>query len=254
MELRPASPQQALPFIDRKSCGAVYPLSIVGGFQQGDCFICGDNALLWHECGFAYTFGDAKMGALKKIHKQFLSPEAQPERRFLLFVTDEKARSFFEKKKDLVIGTRYFFEFRSEEPAYRLLPKGMHLREIDGLLFDSLPGRITPPFSWDNATQFMTFGHGYCIMDGDTPAAWAFTAAVSSEEIDIGVETAPGYRRRGLAALAAEAMIRYTLGRNKRPVWACSSENEASRRLAEKLGFVKCGECLTVTAKQDQKQ
>ena len=172
MELRPASPQQALPFIDRKSCGAVYPLSIVGGFQQGDCFICGDNALLWHKCGFAYTFGDAKRRALKKIHKQFLSPEAQPERRFLLFVTDEKAWSFFEKKKDLVIGTRYFFEFRSEEPAYRLLPKGMHLREIDGLLFDSLPGRITPPFSWDNATQFITFGHGYCIMDMENGSSY----------------------------------------------------------------------------------
>ena len=84
------------------------------------------------------------------------------------------------------------------------------------------------------------------MFDGDTPAAWAFSAAVSGEEIDIGVETAESYRRMGLASAAARGMLRYVLGVGKRAVWACHAGNAGSRRVAEGLGFTLTAECFTV--------
>ena len=122
----------------------------------------------------------------------------------------------------------------------------MELHETDDVLFDRCKGRIVPLFSWEDKQSFLQRGKGFCVTDGDRVAACAFSSAVSGREIDIGVETAEGYRKRGLAYTAARAMIVYILKENKRPVWACSSENEGSRRLAESLGFVKTAECYTI--------
>ena len=79
-------------------------------------------------------------------------------------------------------------------------------------------------------------------------AAWAFSAAVSSREIDIGIETMPEHRNLGLAKLAAGRMIGYSLSQNKRPVWACDAKNAASYNLALRSGFEKTAECVTIRA------
>lgn len=100
--------------------------------------------------------------------------------------------------------------------------------------------------AYPKAESFLEKGKGYCVVKGGTVAAWAFSAAVSSTEIDIGIETDSEYRRLGLAEIAAKKMIEYCFEQNKRPVWACHQDNTASRKLAEKLGFVKTSECLTV--------
>ena len=43
----------------------------------------------------------------------------------------------------------------------------------------------------------------------------------------------------GFATIAAKTMIKYILSENKKPVWACHSQNTASAKLAEKIGFKK---------------
>lgn len=100
--------------------------------------------------------------------------------------------------------------------------------------------------AYPKAESFLEKGKGYCVVKGGTVAAWAFSAAVSSTEIDIGIETDSEYRRLGLAEIAAKKMLNYCFEQNKRPVWACRQDNTASKKLAEKLGFVKTAECLTV--------
>ena len=58
---------------------------------------------------------------------------------------------------------------------------------------------------------------------------------------DIGVFTLPEWRGRGLAAAAA-ALVADWLQRNGRtPVWSCGAQNQASLRVAQKLGFVENG-------------
>lgn len=44
----------------------------------------------------------------------------------------------------------------------------------------------------------------------------------------------------------AKRMIQYTIEQSKKPVWACHYKNNASERMAEKLGFVKVSECSII--------
>jgi RimJ/RimL family protein N-acetyltransferase len=54
---------------------------------------------------------------------------------------------------------------------------------------------------------------------------------------DLGVATEPPYRGRGLSAACAYALIQDVLERGKRVSWNTSTDNMASIRVAEKLGF-----------------
>jgi GNAT superfamily N-acetyltransferase len=58
---------------------------------------------------------------------------------------------------------------------------------------------------------------------------------------DIGVFTLPAWRGRGLAAAAAALVARWLQENGRIPVWSCGEHNQASLRVAEKLGFVKNG-------------
>ena len=87
--------------------------------------------------------------------------------------------------------------------------------------------------------------HRFMAKIGGKAAGWAFSAAVSRDELDIGVETAPGFQRQGLALRTAGEMIRYAIETGRRPVWACAETNEGSRKTAVKLGFVQDNWCYT---------
>ncbi len=246
---RKLSPEECPAFagiIPAKSCGAVYPLSVAKRLQNGDIFNYGGNVLFWHKCGFAFLYGAPDKAFLDEVYKCFISPESVTERRFVLFADDE-TWAYFADKPGIAVGRRYFFEYQGDTAPETTLPAGYELHEINAENFGGCAGRITPLFSWDSREDFLRGGKGFCVTCGGRPAAWAFSAAVSRAEIDIGVETAEEHRRKGLAAAAAAEMIRFSLGEGKHPVWACSAENIGSRRLAEKLGFVKTGECFTVT-------
>lgn len=236
-----------IKYIDEASCGAVYPYSIAEMAQKGDMFSNSRCFLYWHYSGFAFLYGEYDESFLEFVYDLLLNSGTANSRRLILFVTDKAAERFFSQYRNVAIEKRLFFEYGKEKPpTVPDLSVGFRLCEINGELLKKINGNITPYFSWDNSSNFLEKGKGYCIVDGNNAAAWAFTAAVSSKEIDIGIETDSEYRRLGLAEIAAKKMINYCFEQRKRPVWACHSENIASQQLAEKLGFVQTSECFTV--------
>ena len=58
---------------------------------------------------------------------------------------------------------------------------------------------------------------------------------------DIGVFTLPEWRGRGFAAAATAQVARWLQGNGRIPVWSCGAHNQASLRVAEKVGFVENG-------------
>lgn len=237
----------AIQYIDKTGCGVVYPLSIAEMMQSGDIFTSRHSALFWHYSGFAFIYGDYNEHFLNSVYGLFLSEDCEISRRFILFVSDEKVKEFFLTKDRIILEKRYFFEYQKGVLSNnRVLPANLKICEINNDLFDKIQGNVTPLFSWCNSTEFLKNGKGYCIVDGEIVAAWAFTAAISSDEIDIGVETRSDYRYLGLGTIVAEKMIQYCLQQHKRPVWACHSNNMASQRLANKIGFAKATECYTI--------
>lgn len=228
-------------------CGKVYPLSVAEGCQRGDIYVNSEidcKAVFFrHYSGFAFISGKYDESFLESVYNII----SDAEKRTVLFTEDECIKNFFSLKKNVSVERRYFFEYKSKRQGEAAdLPLKYELKVIDSELLSEIKGRITPFFSWDNAEDFLTKGRGYCIVIDGEAAAWAFSAAVSNSEIDIGVETKEKYRHKGFAEIVSKAMIRYILAQNKAPVWACHCKNIASAKLAEKSGFVKAAECFVI--------
>lgn len=85
------------------------------------------------------------------------------------------------------------------------------------------------------------------LQDGRV-VSWAFSESVCSNMADIGIETIPEYRGKGLGYAAARHLIRRIIAENKRLVWGCHYMNSASAALAYKLGFVKYSEYCILSA------
>ena len=223
--------------------GEIYPKSIEQGYQKGDTIKIGSCDLIRHYCGFGFLYGIPTEQELEET-----LTKVQDTNRTILFTNDKDIIDYY-RKKDIRTGTRLFFEYKHKEIQVPNLPDGFKLQPIDKTNIDRIEGRIKPDFSWDNNEDFLSKGIGLLISKDDEPAAWAFSAAVSDTEIDIGVETNEKYRGKGLSTLVASAMADAVLKQGKTPVWACDSNNIASQKVALKAGFKKIGECTTVVLK-----
>jgi hypothetical protein len=113
-----------------------------------------------------------------------------------------------------------------------------HIEQINPANISRIKGRIIPSFSWDSPERFLKDGFGYVALDRENVCAVAFSAAVSSDQTDIGVETHENYRRKGLAAMLINCMCAAIVKTGKTPVWAHSTSNKGSMNTALKCGFV----------------
>lgn len=239
---------------DAHNCGKVYPLSVAEGIQEGDIFTGSinnyDNVLFWTYCGFAYLSGKADDCFLEDVYELMTDRTDADRRRFLLMTKDTHIQEYFKSKDDVIAEKRYLFGYsKNRGTVGTVLPVGYELKEIDDRLSEQISGKITPALFWKNVNDFTEKGKGYCLICNNEIAAWAFSAAVSGREIDIGIETNPKYRQQGLGLIVAQKMIQYAIEREKEPVWACHCKNTASERMAGKLGFEKISECFVVKCK-----
>ena len=70
---------------------------------------------------------------------------------------------------------------------------------------------------------------------------------MSDEVQEIGINTLSDYRGRGYATIACQGSVNEILKNRKVPQWSTNISNIASQKLAEKLGFVKLGDVITIT-------
>ena len=225
-------------YAKRCTCNRVYPLSVAQGFQSGDV-VCDSETdtkavMFWHYSGFAYISGEPDGEFLQTVLRDYILRER--ERRFVLITDDAEVIGFFSGMEGIAFDKRaeYRYDGDLSGPAD---PCGFGIGRITAENIGSIRGRITPAFSWPDEELFLKNGFGYVATDGDKIAAAAFSAAVSSDEVDIGVETAEEYRRRGLAKTLTSIMCRDIVSMGKRPVWAHSVSNIGSMRTALCCGF-----------------
>ena len=228
----------------RCSANQVYPMSIVEGNQKGDIFVGGDAVLLWHYCGFGYIVGNVSEEFLDALYEDFF--EAELKRRLFLIADQDEVIRFFSDKSDIQIEKRVEYRYDS---LPELCKPNLPIEKISADNIAQIHGRIIPSFSWDSNEAFLERGLGYVAVDGEKIAAVAFSGAVSSEEIDIGVETDPDYRNRGLAASVAAKMCGAIIALGKKPVWGRSAQNIASGKTAEKVGFIEDREVTVIRKK-----
>ncbi len=217
----------------------VFPLSVVQKFQSGSIYTSENCILFRHKNNFTFLSGTPDENELREIHELILSEHLK------FMCSDISSADRISQFGGVELIPRDFYSYPAETAPELHIPDGFTIRSIDRELFDSITGRVTPSLYWDDYEQFSKNGTGFCIMQGNEAASWAFTSAVSSEEADIGIETAEKYRHRGLALAAAAAVIKDMLP-DRRPTWTCQRSNLGSARIAEKLGFVRSSEYMMI--------
>ena len=242
--VKPEGYEASTSLIPPNTNGAVYAHSVLEGRQSGIVFTDDEqrSLLVWHRCGFALLGEAPDIAALKEIGDMIQHPA--PYKRLFLFAPNAETAAFFREDAAFSIGERLFFRYPETAPVPQTDSAAV---EITADILSQIRGGNTPAVSWDSPEEFLKTGGGFCVMKDGTPASWAYAAAVSRRETDIGIETDPRFRRQGLAFTAAAAMIRSVRAAGKTPVWSCRAENEASGKLALALGFAQTGHCFTVT-------
>ena len=225
-------------YASRCTANRVYPMSIAQGYQTGK-MICDDEnnvhaVLFWHFSGFAYLSGDVSEEFLSKIYRDFF--HAEHKSRFVLITDKPDVIRFFSKKEELMTDKRIEYSFDPAHP-FSIDVCDFMIERISDDNIENIQGKIIPSFSWESDRQFLKNGFGYVARDKKICASVAFSAAVSSDEIDIGVETIEEYRHHNLAKILAERMCREIISMGKKPVWAHSVTNTASMKTALSVGF-----------------
>ncbi|MBA4853810.1 GNAT family N-acetyltransferase [Emticicia sp. BO119] len=103
--------------------------------------------------------------------------------------------------------------------------------------YNQMTGSVVPRYFWDSADDFKQNGIAYCLYYEQQLAATAFSSFVEGNQLELGIETVPQFRGKGLAQKVCAALIDYCLANNLEPIWACRLENTGSYVLAQKLGF-----------------
>ncbi len=243
----------------KNTANRVFPCSITGGFQAGEICVDEDPAVegdgasemkavfFWHECGFGYISGNASEGFLNDIYGKMTSGG----RRLILITRDDGIVAFFRDKEDIQLDTRLEYAYQPEETdTVCAADPEFIIRQISADNISGIRGRIVPSFSWESADRFLQNGFGYLAFDGDRICAVAFSAAVSADEVDIGIETHEDYRRKGLAVMLAEKMCEHIVRIGKRPVWAHAGANTGSMKTALKCGFIRTGTDTVIRVKK----
>jgi RimJ/RimL family protein N-acetyltransferase len=70
------------------------------------------------------------------------------------------------------------------------------------------------------------------------PVSFCYAGSLTESLWDVAIYTLEQHRRKGLAARCAAHMIQHMRAQGKQPVWQAVEENQASWRLAQKIGFV----------------
>ena len=226
-----------IPWAEKSPCNQVYPLSIAENRQFGDIYVDDTEnpklVLFWHYCGFAYLSGSVSDQNLREIADNFCH---RSKRRMVLITDDDFTVGFF-RKRNVTIANRIEYDYAGgclHDHGHTEL----EIRRIDEKNIRLITGRIIPTFFWEEK-QFLKDGFGYAAFEQNEFRGVAFSAAVSSAEVDVGVEVKSDSQGRGIASMLVNRMCDEIVAQGKKPVWAHAESNIASMRTAFRCGFTK---------------
>lgn len=129
-------------------------------------------------------------------------------------------------------------------PDLAPLPQGYQIANIDANLLQrgdlQLPDHIRSWIhsNWGTEEAYLQRGFGCCILHQNEVVSWSLADCVVAERCEIGIHTAPHYRKRGLGVQTAAASVHFALTHGIKEVgWHCNDTNEGSWRIAERVGF-----------------
>lgn len=124
------------------------------------------------------------------------------------------------------------------------LPEGYTLARLDAALWEQQGEHLPPAIAnsirigWQRAANFLAHGFGFCALHGEEIVCWCLADCVSADAAEIGIETAPAHRQRGLATAVTQATLAHCFAQGITQIgWHCHADNAASVQTAMRAGF-----------------
>ncbi len=136
------------------------------------------------------------------------------------------------------LHTRINFQF--DPLKYKWIdPTDPHIRIVrtNRRIFCDMKGSVVPKFFWKSEDHFLKAGTGFSVFYKEQLACTAFSSYIHGNQLELGIETLPEFRGKGLARFACAALIDHCIENHLEPVWSCRLENRPSYQLALSLGF-----------------
>lgn len=143
-------------------------------------------------------------------------------------------------KKIIELNTRVNFKFNLKK--YHELKNEIRIAKTPATRtgkkeFENMQGTVIPLNFWNNAYDFLENAIGYSTYYENELACTACASCILDDFLELGIETTPKFRGKGLARYTCSILIDYCLENGYEPIWACRLENIGSYKLAQKLGF-----------------
>lgn len=215
-------------------------------------------AYIVHPYGMTLLLGDSDNGAFNQQFKKYALNIDSKRNSFEWMQTypeswDNKLKNLFgeqlipsvknvSKIESGIIELNTRVNFKFDKTSY-LTNKGknneqnIEITETDRQMFRQMKGTVVPKYFWDSEDDFFNNGKAYSLLYKGELASMSFSSYKFGDQIELGIETNPEFRGKGLAEIVCSALIDYCIEKNYEPIWACRKENIGSYKLALKLGF-----------------
>jgi len=233
--------------------------SIIQGLTRARIFVDDKEsptaALTWFK-DRAWLAGNSDDETFNKVLREFIEQNyykmlrRHEANKFLLYYGPEDWRNqmdYLFKKMPRTKTLRYHYWL---DPTAGLLeasvPNNLNLHPIDVSLLskkylknldDVVEEMQSERF---NVDEFLMKSFGYCAIIDDIIVGWCTSEYNVDSRCELGIATAEGYRRQGIATLTGTTVIKHALSLGIDSIgWHCDADNKPSIATAKRLGFTK---------------
>ncbi len=228
----------------------VFASAVLDGLIPGEVQDRRGSLLISLTSGIHYAAGRAGEGSFDLLAGK-LDEAEKNGRRFTLFSGSAELDQFISGQFGERLNKHHRHSFQKFSPVPKLSTKSS---EVSFFPLDRESAGEYPEFRmdyfstyWGSIEHFLRSGFGIRVLMGEQAAGECVSIFRSNEFAEMDIHIAESARGKGLGAMLAARFIKTALGKNLQPRWDCSAANQASKKLAEKLGFSEPAEYLVFT-------
>lgn len=230
----------------------VFVYSVIEHKQQGKIFVNNRNnptaGLVMNKGGCYYVFGDVSDDVFNESLVEYLRDPSNHTNFFDLYFSSNEWLNLLKHSLEgnvvLLKRNHYILEEVHKIVQDLEIFDGFQLKRIDDKLFNQYREQIDHSYShlWGSSDKYLENAFGFCLLNNGEFASVCNTFYIDGKYIAPDIITLNEYRNKGLATKVCSYFIMRSKELGLTPYWDCDAGNEASNRLAQKLGFRKVGD------------
>lgn len=260
--------EKVIPMVQSADINTLFALSVLKGIVDGKVYVDDEKAIssvyVQHPYGMALLCGEIHNEAfinqlssymLNKDKKRYQYEWLQvyppsmnsiineyignnlmkwkPDEPYIPTITTEEEGKILEfQRVNFRFNKEKFLKRKSNMPF-----KDCKIVRTSDSIYRQLSGAVIPKYFWNSSDNFVRNSIGFTLLINNQPVSTSFAAFIIDGKLEIGIETVKEQQGLGYADLVCISMIDYCLEHGYEPIWACSSSNKGSKKLALKLGF-----------------